>query len=66
MRSALVAPASRLFLQFDLGRHSSVLAAVRRQLLPGAGLLRAELHALNVYSEGGFFKHHRLVHLVSP
>ena len=59
VRSALAAPASRVFLQFDLARHSAVLPVVLRQLLPAAGLLRAELHGLNVYCQGGFFKPHR-------
>lgn len=55
-RCALALPAARCFTMFDLAEHPSVLAAVRSLLLPDAGELSARLHALNVYSQGGFFK----------
>ena len=58
-RRALALPADCVYPQFDLGAHSGVLEAVRRMQLPDAGLLTAELHALNIYPAGDFFKPHR-------
>ena len=58
-RRALALPADCVYPQFDLGKHIGVLAAVRQMLLSDAGLLTAELHALNIYPAGGFFKPHR-------
>ena len=58
-RQALAVPASRLFTQLDLAAHGGVLEAVRRLLLPDAALLTAQLHTLNVYGPGGFFRGHR-------
>lgn len=54
-RRALALPADRFLTSFDLAQHAGVLRAVRSLLLPDAAYVTSELHALNIYTVGGFF-----------
>ncbi|PSC67932.1 14 kDa zinc-binding isoform A [Micractinium conductrix] len=60
-RRALALPADRLICGYKLAQHASMLDAVRSRMLPdvAASRLSARLHALNVYTPGGFFRPHR-------